>query len=97
MANGILIRPYEARDWPAIEAIHDAARMQELTLAHLAVPRHLRVRRHLQRRRCLAGRGLLRALMGQRHLRPLRRFPRRGSGIIWLIRPLRRLHGFLLL
>lgn len=36
MANGILIRPYEARDWPAIEAIHDAARMQELTLAHLA-------------------------------------------------------------
>ena len=36
MANGILIRPYEARDWPAIEAIHDAASMQELTLAHLA-------------------------------------------------------------
>ena len=36
MANGILIRPYEARDWPAIEAIHDAARMQELTLAGLA-------------------------------------------------------------
>ncbi|MGN0972032.1 MAG: GNAT family N-acetyltransferase [Aristaeellaceae bacterium] len=36
MAKGLVIRPYEARDWPAIEAIHDAARMQELTLAHLA-------------------------------------------------------------
>ena len=36
MANGLVIRPYEERDWPAIEAIHDAARMQELTLAGLA-------------------------------------------------------------
>lgn len=36
MAKGLVIRPYEERDWPAIEAIHDAARMQELTLAHLA-------------------------------------------------------------
>lgn len=36
MAKGLVIRPYEERDWPAIEAIHDAARMQELTLAGLA-------------------------------------------------------------
>ena len=35
MANGILIRPYEARDWPAIEAIHDAARPMELKNAAL--------------------------------------------------------------
>ncbi|MGN0778006.1 MAG: GNAT family N-acetyltransferase [Aristaeellaceae bacterium] len=33
---GLVIRPYEERDWQAIEAIHDAARMQELTLAGLA-------------------------------------------------------------
>ena len=36
MANGLVIRPYEDRDWAAIEAIHDEARMQELTLAGLA-------------------------------------------------------------
>ena len=36
MAKGLVIRTYEERDWPAIEAIHDAARMQELTLAQLA-------------------------------------------------------------
>ncbi|MGN1019775.1 MAG: GNAT family N-acetyltransferase [Aristaeellaceae bacterium] len=33
---GISIRPYAERDWAAIEAIHDAARAQELTLASLA-------------------------------------------------------------
>lgn len=32
----ILIRPYEERDWAAIEAIHDAARVQELALAGLS-------------------------------------------------------------
>ena len=36
MPGEIIIRPYEERDWPAIEAIHDGARMQELTLAQLA-------------------------------------------------------------
>lgn len=36
MKSRINIRPYEERDWTAIEAIHDAARMQELTLASLA-------------------------------------------------------------
>ncbi|MGN0747345.1 MAG: GNAT family N-acetyltransferase [Aristaeellaceae bacterium] len=35
MTNGLVIRPYEEGDWPAIEAVHDAARMQELTLAAL--------------------------------------------------------------
>ena len=32
----ILIRPYEERDWEAIETIHDAARVQELALAGLS-------------------------------------------------------------